>query len=494
MSGWRLLAVLLWLCPAAHGQDDAPAAKSTAAKQALQSGRYAEAIKLYRELTRVLPDNAGLHFNLGLALDKNGQPAEAVPELERATKSEPKFGPAWFLLGLAYQQLGQPQKAIDPLRRAVRLEPANTQALFELADAELATGDPAAAAESFRTLAARQPGMAKAWQGLGLAYVALAERVFALAGERAPQSGYWCALAARARAGEGRYANALSLYSEALKQLPSLTGLHAERAAIYRQTSHPDWAEMEEQREASLPKLDCTSRPAGCAYLAGDWERVLTEARKAATPENFYWSSLAYGKLAEQSFAKLAQLPPSAEIHELQAESFQRMGRRAEAVAEWRKALAMAPADRRLQGRLAESLARNRDYEEAARLLEPLAAQQLENGEWQYLLGDALLEQHRESDAAPHLVAAVRLKPDFLPAHEALGRACLALGRYGEAVTNLEQALAIDDGAVSFALSSAYRRLGRTEDANRALARYRELTHESGTAAGAAGEDAIPPP
>ncbi len=72
--------------------------------QALASGRYSQAVKLYREMAAQLPDNPGIRFNLGLALEKEGHPTAAIPELERATRGQPDFAPAWFLLGLAYQQ------------------------------------------------------------------------------------------------------------------------------------------------------------------------------------------------------------------------------------------------------------------------------------------------------------------------------------------------------------------------------------------------------
>jgi tetratricopeptide (TPR) repeat protein len=458
MPRWRRVLFLISLCAAIRAQEEALVEKSRAARRALQAGRYVEAVHLYRDLTRALPDDAGMRFNLGLALEKNGNPAEAIPELERASKAG--LAPAWFLLGLAYQQLGQPQKAIAPLREAVKFDPANNQARLELADAELAAGDPSAAAEDFHILSNRQPTMAKTWQGLGLAYLDLAERVLAMLAERAPQSGYYSALAARARTGEGRYSNALVLYQDAVKQLPAMPGLHAARAAIYRQTNHPDWAIVEEQREQNVPRPDCATRRAACAYLAGHWEDALTESRKAATPENFYWSVLAYGNLAEESFARVAALPASPEIHELRGESFQRLGRRTEAAGEWRKALARDPANRRLQARLAESLSRNREYEEAERLLEPLVKSQPQNSEWRYLLGDVLLQEHREEEALPHLQEAVRLHPDFLPAQEALGRAYLALGKTQEAVTQLEIARPIDDGAISFALSSGIPQVG----------------------------------
>jgi predicted Zn-dependent protease len=493
-GGISLVAALFCTAAGVPAQEEVLAAKSRAGNQALAAGRYTEAIRIYRELVAALPENPGLRFNLGMALDRAGQPAAAIPQLEHSTRAQPDFAPAWFLLGLAYQQLGKPHQAIAPLRKAVSLEGGESRAQLELADAELAAGQPRDSAEGFRALAVAHPEMAKAWQGLGLSYLSLGERAFARLAETEPDSGYWHALAGRARAAEGRYAESLALYQNAIRALPYLPGLHAARAAIYGQTDHPDWAVVEQKRESGLPKPDCSSHKAACAYLAGEWLSALAEAEKSAVPENLYWVSLACATLAEESFLHIASLPPSAEIHELLAESNQRMGRRVDAVGEWRKALEMAPDDRRIKGRLAESLIRNRQYEEAEQLLKPLVSGQPENGEWQYLLGDTLFEQRRADAALPHLIAAARLLPGHLPASEVLGRAYLALGQPEKAVASLEKARSLDDGAISFALSSAYRRLGREPEARAALARYQQLTARKGPGSALADAGGIPAP
>jgi predicted Zn-dependent protease len=127
-------------------------------------------------------------------------------------------------------------------------------------------------------------------------------------------------------------------------------------------------------------------------------------------------------------------------------------------------------------------------------LLQPLVAGQPENGEWQYLLGDAMFEQRRADAALPHLIAATRLAPGYLPASEVLGRVYLALGQPAKAAPLLEKARPLDDGAISFALSSAYRRLGRESEARAALARYRELTRLKGSAPAKSDLREIPAP
>jgi len=452
------------------------------------AGEYAAAVSIYREMVKELPENAGLRLNLAVALEKAGQPSAAIPELERITKSAP---PAWFLLGLAYQQLNQPAKAIAPLRNAVRLDPKNMAALLELADAELTTGDARGAVRDFGALAAAEPDSPKAREGLGRAYVSLSEQAYKQLETGAPDSAYRVALLARSRASEGRYGEALRLYATALAG-GAIPGLHEARALIYRETKHEEWAAIEEGRERGVPKPDCAKDVAACAYLAADWQRAIG-AGAARSTESLYWTALASERLADEEFRKLAQFPESAEMHAVVADSYQRMGRRLEAVAEWRKAVGAQPQDRMLRGRLGESLFLAREYPEAEEILSQLVKEQPENGEWQYLLGNLLLQTNRDEEALGHLTIATRMSPGRLPAQEALGRVYVDLGKPEAAVSHLEKALPIDNGSISFALSTVYRKLGRTEEAKKALARYQALSKYD-SADGGGKDSAIPAP
>lgn len=470
------IAVGLACVLALPGQDEALASRSRAARDAMLAGRYSEAITLYKQLVKALPSENRLRLSLALALEKGGQPSAAIPELQAFVHAEPRSAAGWFLLGLAHQQLGHPREAIPPLRKTTELDPDNIDARLELADAELASGNPRDAADNFLLVTKLQPRHAKAWQGLGLAYLASSERAYVRVGELAPKSGYAQALFAREHAAEGRYTEALQLYGEAIRQLPGVPGLHAARAAIYQAAGKREWAATEEQRELGVPKPDCNREVAACACGSGDWKKAIDTARTSATVPNLYWASIAAGKLAEETFAKLAQLPESAEIHELLAEAAQRSGQRSQAVHEWKKAATLKPGDNRIQGRLAEAQIKNREYEDAENLVQGLVQASPENAEWQYLLGETLFQQRRAEEALPHLENARKLRPDDLPTMEALGRTYLQLNRVTEAIPLLERAKPIDEGPIEFALSSAYRRAGREQDAAAALARYRELT------------------
>ncbi len=492
-----VIAVLLSLAgvSGAGAWQDTLAEKGEAAKQALLAGDYAKAVVLYRELAAALPDNPGLRLNLGLALAKAGQPSAAVPELERASRGLPSSAGAWFLLGMAYQELHQPKLAIAPLRKAVQLDGGNQQARFELADAELATGETRKAINDFEILTRQNPSLPKAWQGLGMSCVALSESFFGQLDRSEKESAYWYALLARSRAAEQQYDAALELYRKALQKAPAIKGLHAARADIYRETGHADWAAVEEAREAQIPKPDCALHRMACAFEAQDWIKTMAGVGQVTAAEDLYWATLGAGKLAEQSFQRLSELPSSPETHEILAEGYQRAGHRMDAIEQWREALAMQPDNQRLQGRLAESLVRAREYDEAGQLLMSLVAAQPGDVEWQYFLGKVLFEQGRLNEALPPLTLAVRSLPAYLPAQEVLGRVYLALGQPADALPYLLRALPLDDdGSISFALSVAYRRLSRTAESQAALVRYRKLTHDRGEATSSANRNTITPP
>ncbi len=468
---------------------------SEAAKQAMLARDYNKAVALYRQLTIAMPANPGLRLNLGLALEKVGQPSAAVPELERAARGLPQSAAAWFLLGLAYQQLHQPKLAIAPLRMAVRLDASNQQALLELGDAELGAGEASAAVNDFQVLTRTNPSLPKAWQGLGMSYVAVGEKLSLQLDRSSKESAYWYALLAHSRAADQRYERALELYLKALQKAPALKGLHAARAEIYRESGHADWAAVEQAREAQIPQPDCAVHPMACAFEAQDWMKTIANAKQAPTAENLYWATLAAGKLADSNFQRLTEFPSSPEMHEILAESYQSAGRRMDAIEEWRKALAMQPDNLRLQGRLAESLVRARNYDEAGKLLTPLVAAQPGNPEWQYFMGEVLFREGQLDEAKQHLAVAVQLMPAYLPGQETLGRVYLALGKPAEAAACLERALPLDeDGSISFALSTAYRRLNRTAESQTALLRYQKLNHDITRAASSANSNNIPPP
>jgi predicted Zn-dependent protease len=472
-------------------QSDDLAIKSQQAKQLMAEGNFVRAVPLYRELNQAVPNNAGLKLNLGIALHMAGKKREAIPELEAAVKLDATLEPAWLFLGTTRLQLGEPTAALRPLKMALSLEPDQPQARQMLAGALLSLGRPDEAAAEYRKLTVADPENAQGWYGLGRSYESLSGRSFDDLQKTAPQSAYLLSLLAETRLREQQLSSAFFLYRRALEQMPTLRGLHTGVAQIYRQTGHPDWAETEDRKESQLPAPDCHIEKLECQFNAGEFDE-LTVAAKQPNAESFYWQSRAYNELALQAFAKLGQLPPSPELHELKAHIYNSQKKYSEAASEWSEALKLSPTDTQIKKDLAISLKLGQDYEAALPLLQALLREQPTSAELNFLVGDTLLDRERADEALPLLQRAVTRDPKSLAAHKSLARAELATGKPVQAIPHLKLALPTDeDGTLHYQLAQAYRASGQTELAKKTLQEYEQIQRSAAAARESAKQETV---
>jgi len=477
-------------------QSENLAAKSQRAKEFMAEGKFAQAIPLYRELNQAVPNNAGLMLNLGMALHMAGDERQSLPPLETAVKLDPMLAPAWLFLGAARLQLGQIPAAVGALKTVLSLQPDHRDALEMLAGALLSLNRPAEAAEQYRKLTDLDPENSSAWYGLGRCYESLSVRAFDDLQETAPDSAYWQALVAETRLREQQLSSAFYLYRSALEKMPAMLGLHAQVAEVYRRSGHPDWASVEEEKERRLPEPDCRTQTLECQFREGQFLGLLTSAKGTRSPESYYWQSRAYNELALQAFARLGQLPPSTEQHELKAHIFSGQKRYVDAAQEWRDALKLSPLDKQIQKQLAISLKFSQDYAGALPLFQGLLHGQPASAELNYLTGETLLDLQRAEEAVPLLLRAVNRDPKLIAAHKALARGYLAAGRARDAIPHLKVALATDeDGSLHYQLARAYQAIGQPGLAKEMLEDYQKTQRSAAAATASARRDLeITPP
>ena len=457
-------------------ESDDLALKSQRAKEFMAQGKFAEAIPLYRELNQAVPRNPGLLLNLGMALHVAGDDRESIEPLELAVRLDPKLTPAWLFLGAARLGLGDTPAGLEALRIVLHLQPDHRDALGLLASALLSLDRPTEAANQYQKLAELDPGSSAAWYGLGRSYESLSVRAFDELQKTAPESEYWLALVAEARLREQQFSSAFYLYRRALEKAPAMRGLHREVAEVYRQTEHPDWANIEEEKEVSLPQPDCRAPTFECQFREGQFSQLLAATKGAHTPESHYWRSRTYNELALQAFTRLGQLPPSLEQHELKANIYNGKKKYADAVEEWREAIKLSPTDKQIQKQLAISLKFSQDYGEALPILQRLLEGQPASAELSFLVGETLVDLQRVEEAIPLLNRALARDPKLLAAHKALARAYLAAGRAAQAIPHLQAALATDvDGSLHYQLASAYQASGQPSLSKQALLKYQKI-------------------
>jgi tetratricopeptide (TPR) repeat protein len=197
--------------------------------------------------------------------------------------------------------------------------------------------------------------------------------------------------------------------------------------------------------------------------------------------EASYWLARAYQALGAQAYAQLQEsFPDSWRTHQLRAEGDAIRRNLDEAVKEYQAALQLRPNDPELHEALGQFYLDNHNDEEAQGELEKTLTLDPARTHALYLLGRLSVQRRENEKAVSYLQRAVRLQPDFAEASGLLGTAYVRLGQFAEAVPKLEKAAPLDHyGNVHYQLFLAYRKLGKTELAQKALARSQDLRRSS---------------
>jgi tetratricopeptide (TPR) repeat protein len=464
---------------AAGAQPRELAAKSERGKEAMAAGKFDQAVAIYSELARALPNDAGILMNLGIAQSMGGHPREAVRSLERAVKLQPSLHPAWLFLGTAYLDAGDAASAVRPLSKAVATDPTSLKARRMLADAYLTLERFDAAGRELRKLTELDQNDPATWYALGQTHEARARLAFDELRQLAPGSPYESFITADVLASEEKYDEAVEHYRMAIAKLPRLRADALERIAeIYEQAGRRAQAAEERRTLESLPAPDCVRDKTACAFHAGRYVEAIAALRARRDAEASYWRVRAHNELALEAFSRLDQLPASPQSHEFRARLYRSQGRHIDSIDELQRARTLAPEDRRIQRELATSFYLSRDYESAERLLEALIREE-PSAELQFLYGDTLLQAQKPEKAIPLLEAAVRADPAVVTARASLARAYLQVGRQADAIPHLKAALAIDeDGSLHYQLARAYQATGQAELAKQMMAKYAVLQKE----------------
>jgi len=497
VTAW-LLSALLILSLAPQSAD--LVRRSQAAAEAMQKGNFDDAARMYQELVRAVPGDAGLLMNLGMALAMGGHEAEAVAPLERAIKLKPALVPAHLFLGSSYLALGEAGKAVAPLRRAVAAEPANIEYRRLLARAYVETERPLDAATELRTITELAPKLPAAWYALFHAYNDVAQEAIGSFADAAPSNApghsWQDLLLADALLADGRFNDAFPVYRETLDALPSMVSIRDSIARIYEQTGHQDWAAIEREK-GRLTEAQCARRRALCAFRAARYRVALSAAAAGKDPESRYWRARAAAELTKEALDRLDKLPDSRERREVRAAVATADRRYPDAVRELKAALQLAPKDVGLIGQLGTALYLSREYEPALEVLGPIVEQPPASDDVRLLTayGDSLLQLDRVEDAVRYLRRAFTADTSDQAASLSLARAYIRQGDFRAALPLLEWQLPGDnDGSIHVLLSRALAGMGQADRAEAMLAKSQELQRAAQRQAEDAGRRTITPP
>ena len=228
------------------------------------------------------------------------------------------------------------------------------------------------------------------------------------------------------------------------------------------------------ETEYTLQQYDVAAE--NLAKMLGAVDKLSAEAS--------YWLALTYQSLGAASYDRLEEsFPESWRTLELRAEGYNLRDDSKDAIQEYQTALTMRPYEPELHEALGELLLNKKSYDEA----EPELLQSLKLDPSRpltlSLLGRLHVQKRENEKAVPYLEKALSYEPDMPEANILLGTAYVRLGEDAKALPVLEKAAASDFyGDVHYQMYVAYRKLGKTQLADKALARSQELRRDSAAA------------
>jgi len=315
---------------------------------------------------------------------------------------------------------------------------------------------------------------------------------------------------------EQKYADAIPELQKALDQRPTIWKIQAllgiaekrtgdlEHARLNLEKSFPKVAEENIKVETGMELIEIYSASRELD-VAGAVIKVLRDLRP--TDEAILYSAYrVYSDLANESLLSLTIVAPnSARTHQAMAHEFAERGETPKAIEHYRAALKINPQLPGLHFELGDLLRTSGSKNEAEAESEYKSALQVNPGDEQALcrLGEIALQGNNLDEANQRFSKALQLQPNDPEASIGAAKVAMAMQNSKKAETLLLHAIQLDptSAVAHFRLSTVYRQLGRTVDAQNEIEQYKkyknmqeklqELYHNIGVEA-AEEERAVP--
>ncbi len=275
-------------------------------------------------------------------------------------------------------------------------------------------------------------------------------------------------------------AAAIAPLRTALKLNPDLPGAHGLLGAALLSQGYA--------RE-SIPHLERGQNKdlLGVALLDAGRNREAVDALERALqvrpndPDLLYYLGKAHAQLAAEVLGRIeSQHPQSARAYIVMAEARAAMGNVPEAEKLFRAALVQRPDLRGVHFAIGELWLTSADYAQAEPEFREECRLAPGSASAAYKLGFTLLNLGRTAEAVDQLTRANTLQPGMPETLLALGKALHSAGEVEAARSRLEELVSIEaTGPLAeqayYLLAQIYRKLGRGEDANKALKQFQEL-------------------
>lgn len=393
-------------------------------------GKLNEAAKAFEFAAQLSPAEQGFHIALGSTLEKLGQQGRALTAYRKAADLPPRDGKCFFILACILQEQKEFVEAEKAYRKAIELSADSFKYSSMLASMLRELGRDADARRVLEEASGRRPKNQRQFQDLGEIFLTLqnylkAETAYRHALRLEPKSIRAVTGLAKSLAGAGKR-------DEAIAALLSAEKLESKNVV--------EWYGYALQLE-SLGQWEASAN--ACRRIID----LLKDVRDDKSNESRGWAYSTLGTCLDS------------------------LGRRKEAVAAFRNALAINPSDYWVWSMLGGTHFLSGEYEEAIAAFGEAAKLNPGDVKAHDQFGWALCLSGRFFEAANAYRRSIRLDSDNFLAHLRLAYALVQIGEFEEAVETLNgtERLAPDSADRWTLASEALRQLGHTEEALQAV-------------------------
>ncbi len=315
-----------------HRRDPSNTAATYQLALSLESaGKAEEAVPLFQQVRASRPADAALLANLGLALVQTGKAKDAVPIYLEGLKLDANNATLHQDLGVAYLQQSDLDSAIAEFRKGLALQPDSAQIAYDLGLALKLKDNYPEAIAAFEKARSLDPALADAPYTLGVLYMqqgnfAEAARSLRNALQLRPDNGEAWSMLGSVLKQDGKPQDAAEALRKAIELDPGQPGNHVNLASVLVELGQKDEAVKERKTAAELSRAATAKQRERFALDSGNVLKQRGQFAEAIT----------------QFRAAVAADPNDPAAHQALADVLAQTGAKAEAEAEGGKAKALA--------------------------------------------------------------------------------------------------------------------------------------------------------
>ncbi len=439
------------------------------ANKMLASGNARGAAEEYRKALVLVPNDAQMHYNLSLALERLGDASGEILELRRAVRFDPQLAVAHNQLGLLALTGGRPVEAERELKAAIESNPKYAEALNNLGVLYTQQGKDNEAAPLFQQAAFYDPTYSRAFVNLGLTLarhgqLAEAETQFRAALKGNPNDAGAFGALGMVQAKLGRGDEAIASFRKAVELQPDSSEAHLNLGIALADRFDRTGALKEFSEAIRLdPKSAAGHFNLGRFYFeSSKYGEARKELETASALQPKFSSALYFLALVERQsgnvkrsadlLEKVVEIrPDQADAQFLLGQDLEKLERPAEAIEHWKLALQADPNHSQALYNLARALEKQHDPEaqQYQQRFDELQKQQQTTDRVQQLGNFALEAAGAQNwpQAVEQMQEAIRLCGDCADAahlHHNLGLFYCKTGKLKEAQAELQKAIDLD--------------------------------------------------